>query len=175
MKNVNKIYYENHFIFLLIFFLNIHYSFSTIQTGKYPYIKKLNNGNYIVLSSSNILFVDSTFSTVLNSKIFNSDINYNQDTVGSTTVSQFESNDNGYIIAILYKNIYIFTANGTYLYDKELSFISGKVSCSIITNDINGNYYNFTIIYSVSSSGEICDNSCQNIQFKKAYYDSSLK
>ena len=172
MKNVNKIYYENHFIFLLIFFLNIHYSFSTIQTGKYPYSKKLNNGNYIVLSSSNILFVDSTFSTVVDSKSF-TDIGLSEEKVGSTTVSQFESDDNGYIIAILYKNIYIFTSNGMYLYDEELSYISGKASCSIIPNNRDGNHYYFTIIYTVDSSGNNCDGTCKAIQFKKAYYDDS--
>ena len=172
MKNVNKIYYENHFIFLLIFFLNIHYSFSTIQTGKYPYSKKLNNGNYIVLSSSNILFVDSTFSTVVDSKSF-TDIGLSEEKVGSTTVSQFESDDNGYIIAILYKNIYIFTSNGMYLYDEELSYISGKASCSIIPNNRDETHYYFTIIYTVDSSGNNCDGTCKAIQFKKAYYDDS--
>ena len=167
LKNDTHIFIK-HFILLIIFFLKINYSYA-FQTGKYPFTKKLNNGNYIILSSTSIIIVDSSFKTVLKTNTFENSVNLGHGTIGSTTVAQFESNDNGYIIAILYNILYILDSGGTILYEETLTFISGDLSCSLIPNSHSGIDYYFTIIYSVDSGGAN-NNDLINIQFKKTCF-----
>ena len=107
---MHKIFSDNFLI--LLFFLNlINYSFQVIETGAVPYIKRLYNGNYIILSSTKIIFADSTLSTIIKEKAFGYEIfslSNLQNEVGSTTAVQFNLEDGGYIIAILKKNIYFY-------------------------------------------------------------------
>ena len=106
---MHKIFSDNFLI--LLFFLNlINYSFQVIETGAVPYIKRLYNGNYIILSSTKIIFADSTLSTIIKEKAFGYEIfslSNLQNEVGSTTAVQFNLEDGGYIIALLKKK-YIF-------------------------------------------------------------------
>ena len=111
---MHKIFSDNFLI--LLFFINlINNSFQVIETGASLYIKRLYNGNYIILSSTKIIFADSTLSTVIKEKAFGYEIfslSSLQDEVGSTTAVQFNLEDGGYIIAILKKKIFIFTIDG---------------------------------------------------------------
>ena len=59
MKNKNQ-FINNHlfnkkYIFIIFLLLFLNYCSSVIQTGKFPYIKRLNNGNYIIISSKSII------------------------------------------------------------------------------------------------------------------------
>ena len=124
-KNVSILY-----IFLLLIFFNCFYiSINVIYTGEYPYIKRLLNGNYIVLSDTNITFTDGTLETQLNFYNFDNHIygDDNKETkVGSTIVSQFKFEDNEYIIAILNQQLFIFSSNGIYQNNINVSFINAK-------------------------------------------------
>ena len=44
--------------YLIICFIILFYSIFSLTVGEYPYIKKLNNGRYIVMSSIGITFLD---------------------------------------------------------------------------------------------------------------------
>ena len=53
----SNIFYKLIIIFT-IFLSTFYFSFSAIVTGKYPYTKRLNSGDYIIISSKNIIFTD---------------------------------------------------------------------------------------------------------------------
>ena len=55
------------FLLAIYNFITSGYNSFAIITGKYPYIKRINNGNYVIVSKTNITFADSTLSTVINS------------------------------------------------------------------------------------------------------------
>ena len=152
---------------LLIFFNNIHYSLCIIETGKYSYIKRIKNGNYIILSSTKIIFADSTLTSVIKVKNFDNEIYSSDEEIGSTSVAQFNLEDNGYIIAILNNKLFIFSYDGDYLSETEISFIYPKYSCPIIPISHSGNNYYFTLIY------PNCENRAE-IMFKKVTFDSTL-
>ena len=148
---------EKLFFLSFIFF---HYSLSSIETGNYPYLKRLNNGNYIILSSTKIIFADSTLTTSINEYNFGRDIyNSNEGNIGSTTVTQFNSTNDGYIIAVLNQELFIFSSNGAYMKNISIPFIFAKYTISVIPNHHSGNDYYFTLIYATTESGaesEIC-------------------
>ena len=160
-------------IIIVILLIMINYT-SSIITGKYPYTKRLNNGNYVIVSSRNISFVDSTFSLVYSSKDFDSDMYTTDDELGSTTVSQFSANYNGYVIIILVKKLYIFSSIGEYLNEANTDIESAKFPCYIITHGRSYNNFYFTLIYGTKNDNTNDDKS-YNIDFIKITYNSSTK
>ena len=165
LKNGLKNYYSIKYYFFLIIFLEIfYYSFASILTGNYPYIKRLLNGNYIILSDSNISFADGELETQFNVIDLNNiygDISNNAIMrIASTTVSQFKEDDDGYIIAILNQELFFFSSSGIHQTNTTISFIDPYNICSIIPNKkIDNNYY-FTVINAQCSPGS--DNNCIN-------------
>ena len=159
----------NQYLFSLIIFLtNFYYSINDIATGKFPFTKKLNNGNYIVLSSTNILIVDSTYTEILSTPIsFSPELFNGQDDIGSTTVSQFLEGDE-YIISIIKQKLIIFSKTGVYLQETDLSFIDTKASCSVIPNGKADNSYIFSIIYASECTGI----NCKILNFKQCSFNS---
>ena len=61
-RNLLKNKYQPQLIIILFFLNNIYFSLSSLSIGRYPYAKRLNNGDYIIISSLNIIFTDDTFS-----------------------------------------------------------------------------------------------------------------
>ena len=164
----------NQNLFLLIIFLsNFYDSVNIIYTGKYPLSKRLNNGNYIVISASNITIVNSNFNGIISTpKIYNPVIYENYLEIGSTSVSQFIE---GYqiIISIIKKSLIIFSKEGEILKEEEsLDFIDPRYSYSIIPNENIGDIYYFTIIYASDNSG-FSENNCNFLKFRKCSFDSS--
>ena len=161
------------FIFLSILFLNsFYYSISSIATGQYPYIKRLNNGNYMILSATKIIYADASLETELKTITFSKNIYGGPDDIGSTTIAQFKAEDNGYIIAILNKKIFIFSSKsskGDYLSETIDENIYAKYPCSVIPLSHSGNFYFFCLIY----GPELEENLSNNIIFHKGKFDSS--
>ena len=146
-------------IFLLLILFNvINCSLCIIDTGKYSYIKRIKNGNYIILSSTKIIFADSTLSSEIKVKNFDNEIYSSEEEIGSTSVAQFNLEDNGYILAILNNKLFIFSSDGDYLSETEISFINPRYLCPIIPISHSGNNYYFTLIYPKSENSD---------QFKK--------
>ena len=141
----NKFKY-NFFLRIILLLIFIDNSSSSVITGKYPFTKRLNNGNYVIVSSRNITFVDPAFSIAYNSLNFESEILSNDDWLGSTLVSQFSASHGGYVVVILVKTLYIFSSIGEYLNEVNITLNSPKFFCHIITHANNGNNYYMTLI-----------------------------
>ena len=166
---------NRHYLFLLILFLNhIYDSLGVIETGYYPYVKRLYDGNYILLSSSVISFVDETFTNTFNYLNLSENIYSNYDETGSTTVAQFKNENNGYIVAIIEKYIYIFAPNGTLLAGgNQYSDIikNSRFPCPVIVNNnVQDDNYTFTIITTADQNGISCDYNCKYLQFNKMVF-----
>ena len=109
IKNIFNNNYSFQLIIIILFLNNIYYSFSTFSIGRYPLVKRLNSGDYIIISSINIIFADDSLTEAKKTHTFGSDIyGTNLNNIGSTTFAQFKPLDNGYILAIAYKTLYIF-------------------------------------------------------------------
>ena len=170
IRNKYNNYNSFQFIFLFILFLNLlYFSISSITTGEYPYIKRLNNRNYMILSATKIIYADASLETELKTITFSENIYGGPDDIGSTTIAQFKAEDNGYIIAILNKKIFIFSSKGDYLSETIDENIYAKYPCSVIPLSHSGNYYFFCLIYGL----KLEENFSNNITFHKGKFDSS--
>ena len=156
---------------IYLFLLNISFiSTSDILTGKYPIIKRLNNGNYVIASITNITFADSTLSTVITTKSIVSEITQ-QDDIVSSNVVQFPAEHNGYVLVIIYKTLYIFSSDGEYLSEENTSIEKPKFPSFIIPNGSSSNNYIFVIIF--CSGGDSGSENSPYISFEKGIFDSS--
>jgi hypothetical protein len=162
----------------IIFYINLFfYSSADITIGKYPYTKRLNNGYFIIVSEGIITFTDPTLTEVTNSKEL--DVSLTEPNIGSTTVSQFPSSDNGYILVILVKTLYVFSSAGDYLAQLNTDIVSSTYSSFIIPNGHSNNQYYFTLIYGSGDSevstyiifqDGIFDSSSQSISLSSSNY-----
>ena len=105
-------------LFTLI--LDIHFYFcAKLPNGNNPYVKRLRSGDYIIISSTNITFMDESFSKVINSINFDYPIFSNTSdeneieyvNIMSTTIEQFSKEDDSYIVVLVNKKIYFFSKN----------------------------------------------------------------
>ncbi len=159
---------SHHFFWLFIILNILNYSFCTIEIGQFALSSRLNNGNYIILSSGKIVFADPTLSTILNQKTITDTISSNSN-ADSMAVTQFKSIDNGYIIGIVLKTIYIFTSNGDFCSQlTDETDINPANTCSLITKNHVGNLYYFVLI---TASGE--NGNTNRLLFKNYNFDSS--
>ena len=106
----SKINYFTLSVYIIIFASILFYSINSLTFGEFPYVKKLINGRYIVISSIGIAFLDENLSNESNNEDFDTGIIYNEVSFKSTCIEQF---DDGYII-VFFKttlfNIYIFSS-----------------------------------------------------------------
>jgi hypothetical protein len=174
-KNIMKNYYSIKYYFFLILLLDIFsFSLTSILIGEYPYIKRLLNGNYIILSDTSISFTDGALQTQFNiihlNNIYGGPNNENK--IASTTVSQFKESDDGYIIAILNQELFIFSSSGIYQVNTTISSIDPTNVCSIIPNKKDNNNYYFTVINTQCINN---DNNCNYLLFHKGIFNSNSK
>ena len=156
--------------FLIILLLKFFMTSKSIQTGKYPYIKRLINGNYIIVSSTGIIISDKNLSDIIAHYDFNSPVYDGQDSIGSTSIAQFTSINNGYILASARDKLYVLSSTGDCLAHTNISFVFEKFPCSLIPHSNSGQQYYFSLIY-----GEINDkysDELQNLVIKKGIFDS---
>ena len=96
--NIQKLFIFGYFIFCLITISNCN-----ILNGKYPYLKKLNNNRYILISDNGITFLDQTLTISSNSiefenKAYTTKTGTGQtDIVVSTRAAQFSNEYNNLI------------------------------------------------------------------------------
>ena len=170
MKSKAKFFgvkFFNLSFYLIISFSILFYSISSLSIGRYPYMKKLNNGRYIVISSTGITFLDENLINESNTVLFNHMI-YNQEySFLSTNIEQFPKEDDEYIIVFFkddqigYFSLYLFSSNETLLYTKEtIPLIENAYSMysqqtqyfSIVPYHHSKNEYYFYIIYYIFSN-----------------------
>ena len=163
--------FNYHCFFLFILFLhNCYDSLSTIETGFYPYVKRLNDGSYIIISSTRISFVDETFTEIIKDNPFSGSKYSNRQTISSTIVAQYSHRNNDYVVAIVEKAIYIFSFDGNILAggsDYTDVIKDTQYPCSLILdNNVENNNYYFTVIITLNG-GNSCANNCNSLKFTK--------
>ena len=116
------------FFFLIFIIFNILTTYNCILIGKSPYLKKLNNNRYILISNKGITFLDPTLTIESNSIIFEKDAYTDPEgeltdemfLIYSTTAVQFSEEDNNLILSIVNADLYIFYSNEILLKNKQL-------------------------------------------------------
>ena len=172
-----KLFKHHYFYFLILFLKNFYNSLGEVETDLYPYVKRLYDGSYIVVSSQKISFVDDTFTNTLKVQTLPSNQYTSQAHVSSTIVSQFKSG-NKYIVAIIGQSIYVFSTDGTLLARSDFTNIIKTKDYPIpliINNNVEDNIYNFVIITTSSSNnrGDICETGCKFMFFNKVKFTPS--
>ena len=150
MKSKYLPLYNKYSFFLLYLFLFfsgfLNCTINSISIGKNPFLKKLKNGDYILISSKGIIFLDETLSEELNNINFGSDNDENL--YFSTNVEEFYEEHNEYIIALYKNNLYVFSSDKTLLNKTEnIGFINPYNCHSIIPYDYIDNELYFAIIF----------------------------
>ncbi len=118
---------KNSFLFhllkniLLFEFLSLLYS--NQKEIEFPFLFRLNSGNYLMLSDNGIYIFNPTISARLNVKSFDSKKYRRHADSYSTNIAQFLSEDNGYIICLIQNMQYLISKNGIYLTEYPINFI----------------------------------------------------
>ena len=102
-------------IFILLYSMNIYNSSLEDKIGYNPYLKKLNNNKYIVISSKGITFLDETLTQSSNSITLEEEAYSEEYSHFSTTAVQFPEEDDNLILALLEDTIFIFDSNESLL------------------------------------------------------------
>ena len=113
MVNINNMKLIH--IFILLYSMNIYNSSLEDKIGYNPYLKKLNNNKYIVISSKGITFLDETLTQSSNSITLEEEAYSEVYSHFSTTAVQFPEEDDNLILALLEDTIFIFDSNESLL------------------------------------------------------------
>ena len=113
----------------------------------YPLIRRLNNGNYIAMTSKGIYLYSDDFSSKMQkyqfaSPLFENDNQY----VYSADIAQFSGNDDGYIVFLIRNETYVFSKEVELQAYLHLDYIEFRATYKIIPYGHNDNNYNFLII-----------------------------
>ena len=127
MKDFNGEYMINNktkLFFSAFIFFNIIYTCNFITIGNYPYLKQLNNNNYILISSKGISFLDQTLTIAFNEISFEeyAYIESDYNSIFSTSAVQFSKEDDSLILALINANLYVFDSNETLLNNQTIIF-----------------------------------------------------
>ena len=149
--NIIENYFFKYNFYYLFLLATLFFSINCHSIGNYPQVKKLNNGKYIVLSSTGIVLLDST----LTNEIYYTPINNPEN--HKAFIDEFTYEERDYIIIITLNEIAIFPQNDDII-------IFNSIPHNLFTNGINDNIYsvihynnfeneyNFFFIYSPTSS-----------------------
>ena len=169
LKKSNLNYLKRFQIIFFIISFSIEY-ISCFSIGDFPYAKRLNNGYYFIVSSTNIVISDSSITTVINNINFDSPIYSSRGETYSTTSEQFLSKDDEYLIAIIKQDIYIFSKNGEKIKNEYISSIDPSSVYSIVPYDHSGNEYYFAIVYATNTYSNY-----DSLAFRKYTFNSYSK
>ena len=143
--NFNKIIFiKNYILFfdIFIFFLVFGKYNSEEIIFKLPQATTLSNGDIFVINQTGILIIDSNLTNIISKvETFQDDEQVNSDEILSkTTISRFNSEDNGYIFCLINDKIYIFNSSGQKVYKND-----NKIP------DLEGSYYSLVPIKKVGN------------------------
>ena len=160
------------FISIIIYFCNlVSYSFEIFPSCSYPFTKRLNNGNYLLICSTGIFFYDSYFENITNS--FETKMCQTESCYKTLACSQFLEEDDGFIIVFQKGFNYIFSENGTLLSNINIPYYREDISYSIVPYGHTGKKYFFYIIYyndlSIIFYNYLFDSFSNNISLNNTY------
>jgi len=149
--NFNKIIFiKNYILFfdIFIFFLVFGKYNSEEIIFKLPQATTLSNGDIFVINQTGILIIDSNLTNIISKvETFQDDEQVNSDEILSkTTISRFNSEDNGYIFCLINDKIYIFNSSGQKLFksDNKIPDLQGSYY-SLVPIKKEGNEYYYMI------------------------------
>ena len=138
--------------------------------------KRLNNGNYLVMTTQGIYLYNEKFNTKIDLIVFNTRIIESNWEMYMSDIEQFSSEDNGYIVCLIKNETYYLSKNGKVLQHITLDYITKNLFYNIIPYGHLYNEYYYVIINIESQKimirEYIYDSSNNNITFKESYsYD----
>ena len=162
MNSINK------FFFLCL--ITLSYS---ILIGQYPYIKKLNNNKYILISSKGITFLDNTLTSSSNDMTFVDELYSDLEDAYSTTAVQFSEEEGNLIFVILKDMLYVFSPDETLLTQTTFNYEDDYYQMPFYLypyKKIDNTYILLCVdVYEVFEEGFIY------LNFHKIFYDSNTK
>ena len=138
---------ELQFIHMSLYFFIICFSFCLCDEDRntdfdYQLKKRLNNGNYLILSTQGIYLYNEEFTVKKEVKVFESRLVEHNYEIYSADIAQFLKEDHGYIICLMLNETYIVSKSGEFLYHFSLDFTKIRVGNKIIPyGHLDNNYY----------------------------------
>jgi hypothetical protein len=108
--------------------------------------KRLNNGNYLVMTTQGIYLYNEKFNSKVDIEVFDSRIIKGNDELYSSDIAQFSTEDNGYIICLIKNETYFLSKKGELLQHITLDYIIYRSYYNIIPYGHSYNEYYFVII-----------------------------
>ena len=171
-----------HYLSIVLYILIICI-YNSICTTDFDYQleKRLNNGNYLIMSSEGIYFYNELFNMKQTIVKFGSRLAGSQNDMNSADIAQFLSEDGGYIICLIINKVFIISKSGEYLYNFTLDYIQDNHGYQIIPYKKDGNsHHYFAILTSEIDSIKridirtyIYDSNANNVDFG-GYYNYTL-
>ena len=109
------------FIFFIIYISEL-FCYGVDSDFEYPMKMRLNNGNYLVMTSSGIYLYNEEFTSKKDIKLFDHYMIDNNNQIYSADLAQFLSEDNGYIVCLLLNETFIISKSGEYLTNFTIEF-----------------------------------------------------
>ena len=143
----------NHFFSYSLLFLISFICFSLCgdydseASFNYRLIRRLNNGNYIVMTSKGIYLYSDDFSSKMKRHQFDSPLfENNNQYVYSADIAQFSNNDGGFIVFLIRNETFVFSKEVDLKAYLHIDYIQFRVTYKIIPYGSNGDDYYFLII-----------------------------
>ncbi len=163
-------------IFILFFFFS-KLSFQNLPSCNYPLTKRLNNGNHLLICSTEIYFLDSNYENIINKT--NTE-KCEDSCILSIAYSQFLKEDNNFVVIFRNGINYIFSEDGLLLSNISIPYYNiGKIYSLVAYGHSNNNYY-YTLIFTenkniVFNNYEFCSTTNITTFHNTSYYDTSKK
>ena len=135
----------NFYKFFIIYFFFFHY-YDCITDFDYHQKLRLNNGNYLIMSTQGIYIYNEEFNKKKTIVLFESRLLDSNNDIFKVDIAQFLSEDNGYILCLIKNETYILSKNTSLLYHTTLNYIKKYNFYQIIPYGHLNNEYYFVII-----------------------------
>ena len=145
------------YFYPIIIYIFITYISNIICESDFDYNlkRRLNNGNYLILSTQGIYLYNELFNLKQDIVIFESRLAGGNNDMNSADIAQFLSEDHGYVICLILNYVYILSKKGEYKYNFTLDYIQREKGYQIVPYKSEGNNHYFVIINIVKADKRI--------------------
>ena len=141
--------YLHHFLFVFLILISyIYYCFCYNKKTDfdYPIKKRLNNGNYIVMTAQGIYLYDEEFKIKMEVFIYADRLLEDNIFLFSNDIVQFWTEDDGYIICLIQQQLYILSKNCIFVGYLGLDYFKFAVGRKVVPYKHIDNKFYFSII-----------------------------
>ena len=131
---------------IILFYFSLYYYVFCKTDFDYHRKKRLNNGNYLIMSSQGIYLYNEEFNSKISLVIFENRLAESNNHIYSSDIAQFSKDDNGYIICLIKNETYILSKTGTFLQHITLDYVNLDWNYRIIPYGHNNNEFYYVII-----------------------------